>query len=255
MVDVEILDFNVPSGKSTLLLLQDINTDLEQDSLYTQLYDTFSKFGLLYKVSIIINTDNCAKCAAYIRYYSGWCCSRARAAVQRRHLQLANICGKQVRLGKSHERTGTVPLLKAKCEELANYYLGFNGWRSSILYHQQEDSDPITIKIVTVVKLDFTDDNLSCEGAGMIQESLLPDDLSGQRINVAKRSISEAFLAAWAKVLLIIVDGSKVSVEINTTKRDSFLYTPLWGEPEVEVNEVDHEYSDNDNDNDVTKQD
>ena len=50
MVDVEILEFNVPSGKSTLLLLQDINTDVDQDTLYTQLYDTFSKFGLLYKV-------------------------------------------------------------------------------------------------------------------------------------------------------------------------------------------------------------
>lgn len=252
MVDVEILEFNVPSGKSTLLLLQDINTDVDQDSLYTQLYDTFSKFGLLYKVSIISRSDNSAKCAAYIRFYSGWCCSRARSAVQRRRLHLTDICGKQVRLGKALERTGTVPLLKAKCEELANYYLGFNGWRSSVLYHQQEHSDPLTIKIVTVVKLDFVADDLSCEGAGMIQESLLPDDLSGQRINVAKRSISEAFLAAWAKVLLIIVNGSKVSVEINTTKRDSFIYNPLWGEPEVEVNEVDDGYVDDEPD--VTEQ-
>jgi len=227
MVDVEILEFNVPSGKSTLLLLQDINTDVDQDSLYTQLYDTFSKFGLLYKVSIISRSDNSAKCAAYIRFYSGWCCSRARSAVQRRRLHLTDICGKQVRLGKALERTGTVPLLKAKCEELANYYLGFNGWRSSVLYHQQEHSDPLTIKIVT-------------------------DDLSGQRINVAKRSISEAFLAAWAKVLLIIVNGSKVSVEINTTKRDSFIYNPLWGEPEVEVNEVDDGYVDDEPD--VTEQ-
>ena len=49
-----------------------------------------------------------------------------------------------------------LPLSRSKCEELANYYLGFNGWSSSVLYHKNEDiGDPNMITFVTVVKLEF----------------------------------------------------------------------------------------------------
>ena len=56
---------------------------------------------------------------------------------------------------------------------------------------------------------------------------------------IAKRSKGEAMQAAWSKVVLVIVDGKKVTVEINTTKKDSFFYDPTWDEPEVVVNEID----------------
>ena len=46
-------------------------------------------------------------------------------------------------------------------------------------------------------------------------------------------------LAAWDKVVLVLVAGTKVSVEINTTKTDNFFYDPTWDEPEIEVNEAD----------------
>ena len=50
----------------------------------------------------------------------------------------------------------SLPLSRSKCEELANYYLGFNGWSSSVLYHKNEDiGDPDIITFVTVVKLEF----------------------------------------------------------------------------------------------------
>ena len=45
--------------------------------------------------------------------------------------------------------------------------------------------------------------------------------------------------AAWSKVVLVVVDGKKVTVEVNTTKKDSFFYDPTWDEPEVVVNEID----------------
>lgn len=49
-----------------------------------------------------------------------------------------------------------LPLSRSKCEELANYYLGFNGWSSSVLYHKSEDiGDPDMITFVTVIRLEF----------------------------------------------------------------------------------------------------
>jgi hypothetical protein len=39
---------------------------------------------------------------------------------------------------------------------------------------------------------------------------------------------------------LIVVEGSKVQVQINTTKEDQFLYNPVWDEPVVSVSEVEY---------------
>ena len=47
-------------------------------------------------------------------------------------------------------------------------------------------------------------------------------------------------LAAWSKVILVILDGTKVSLEINTTRKDNFFYDPTWDEPEVIVNEIEN---------------
>ena len=54
---------------------------------------------------------------------------------------------------------------------------------------------------------------------------------------LAKRSKGEAMLAAWSKVILVILDGTRVSLEINTTKTDNFFYDPTWDEHQVIVNE------------------
>ena len=59
----------------------------------------------------------------------------------------------------SRQTAGNLPLSRSKCEELANYYLGFNGWSSEILYHRREEGPEIdsdSICYVTVVKLSFS---------------------------------------------------------------------------------------------------
>ena len=48
------------------------------------------------------------------------------------------------------------------------------------------------------------------------------------------------FCKPGVQVVLAVVDGRRVQVQINTTRADPFLYNPLWGEPEVEVNEVEY---------------
>ena len=42
--------------------------------------------------------------------------------------------------GFSADRTmETQMLARQKCEALANYYLGFNGWSGKVQYHRQEE--------------------------------------------------------------------------------------------------------------------
>ena len=42
--------------------------------------------------------------------------------------------------GISTDRTlETQMLSRQKCEALANYYLGFNGWSGKVQYHRQEE--------------------------------------------------------------------------------------------------------------------
>ena len=41
--------------------------------------------------------------------------------------------------------------------------------------------------------------------------------------------------------MFVVLNGSKVHIEINTIKRDAFMYNPLWDQPEIVVNEVDYD--------------
>ena len=44
--------------------------------------------------------------------------------------------------GISADRTlETQMLSRQKCEALANYYLGFNGWSGKVQYHRQEEGE------------------------------------------------------------------------------------------------------------------
>ena len=71
------------------------------------------------------------------------------------------MAGGQLRLragaggGRARPGGGSVALARAKCEELANFYLGFSGWSSEVLYHRSEDAGPAQLCYVTVVRLLF----------------------------------------------------------------------------------------------------
>ena len=87
----------------------------------------------------------------------------------------------------------------------------------------------------------WSQSGLDCEGAGKCEAARSGDNLEDFRVTaeLAKRSKGEAVLAAWDKVVLVVVAGVRVSVEINTTKSDNFFYDPTWDEPEVVVNDED----------------
>merc|ERR1712079_452153 len=76
---------------------------------------------------------------AYVDMYS-------EKAIQNAYLHLKKdliINSKPCKVRKVKSRKANYPLSKDKCEALANYYLGFNGWTTELLYHKHESSSEI----------------------------------------------------------------------------------------------------------------
>ena len=245
MSDVEIIEFKTP-GPATLLYLTQIETEegVEEGEVRSCLLEHFSQWGLLYKLNMGLSDDPSPQFYCYLRYYSVR--AAARAKIDNRGcvtLMEGRVRLKLGRAGRGDRESRHLPLARVKCEELANYYLGYNGWSSAVLYHRSEDTgDPAIITYVTVVRLEFPSSGLDCEGAGRCEAARSGDKMEDFRVTaeLAKRSKGEAVLAAWDKVVLVVVAGARVSVEINTTKRDHFFYDPTWDEPEVEANEAEY---------------
>lgn len=245
MAEVELIDFSIPAGPGHVLYLPGLpGGDGGRERLWLLLHAAYSEYGLLYQVTVADGEDG--ECYAYVRFYSARAASRSRAATSGGEVFLL---GDRLRVSKFCPGGGgggcrvSLPLPRHKCETLANHYLGFSGWSSRILYHRREDDeeeDPLAIKFVSVVRLEFRS-GLSCEGAGLRQEILEEGSNSGEvLVATAKRSLGEAFISAWSKVLLVVVGTNKVMVEIDTTRKDSFFYDPTWDTPLLQVQEADY---------------
>lgn len=243
--EVEVIQFRPPGPTTTLRLpLVLAPPDMEEPQVREALYKNFSQFGLLHRLHLGQGEEGTY--FAYVQYYSQRAASAARQATRPRpgSISLKVEGGLEIRLasGFSADRTmETQMLARQKCEALANYYLGFNGWSGKVQYHRQEEVEEGKVKVVSIARLDFPQAGLHCEGAGMA-EAEVPSLEQRAKVmaEVGKKARGEAVVAAWSRVVLVIVGGSKVMVEVNTTKEDSFHYDPLWDEPVVTVREADY---------------
>ena len=107
--------------------------------------------------------------------------------------------GLEIRLGSgiAPDRSIEVKVLpRQKCETLANYYLGFNGWSGKVQYHKQEETEEgkvkvdktiggldclfLKVKVVSIARLDFPQSALYCEGAGMAEAEITSVEQKGK---------------------------------------------------------------------------
>ena len=143
-----------------------------------------------------------------------------------------------------------------QCEDLANYYLGFNHWQSQILYHQKESENHLGDKLTyaTAVKLVFDGqeggESISVEGVGLsqIEYSGRPEEKMHKLAMGQKASKNAAVVNAFAKTVLVLVYNPnqpvKATIKIDHQVTDPFYYNAIWSEdkPIVEnVNELDQE--------------
>ncbi|KAK6311448.1 hypothetical protein J4Q44_G00171120 [Coregonus suidteri] len=78
------------------------------------------------------------------------------------------------------------PLSHSKCQDLANHYLGFNGWSTHIVTLKDisncdnagrssttpGDPQEITLKYGCIMEVTFPQHGLSCRGVGMAEETV-----------------------------------------------------------------------------------
>ena len=97
------------------------------------------------------------------------------------------------------------PLPVSKCEELANHFLGFNGWSSELIYHRLEEVSPDgEWTYCCAVRISFRCvPGLSIEGVGMAAASVdetKPEKKAPSIAIARKQSKTAAKLNAFSKV-------------------------------------------------------
>ena len=275
---VEVIEFKNPVHQKLCItnIKWSKNTDNSDMDLVNLLKSKISHYGLVHSViakesTNEINSSN-SIWYAYVDMYS-------EKAMHKAYLHLKDnliVNSEPCKIKKVKGRRTNYPLAKDKCETLANYYLGFNGWTTEILYHKHESSseqsiqddinpssniinkqrlttscppeDVLTEKFASAIRLSFPhtkNGSLHVEGVGIGTSEWNRKFIEGKGKALAfasKQSRTAALLDAFSKLLLVIInDGEKVTVEVNFEKTDPFAYNPVWDVPVIKVNEVSYD--------------
>lgn len=163
------------------------------------------------------------------------------------------IEGRDYRIFKSNKKRNKVDeeqqhLSLSHCEELANFYLGHDGWNSQVLYLKKEDEVMVGSDIhqtyCCAIRLTFKGRDKAVEGAGLADakfSSSSPDQKCAEIGKARKMAKAAAMKHAFAKLLLVVVDSNKVRLEVDNSKLDPFYFDPLWEKYEANVKEADYE--------------
>ncbi|XP_057392610.1 RAD52 motif-containing protein 1-like isoform X2 [Balaenoptera acutorostrata] len=131
---VVLVPFVVPIVGDKTLLVWELSCGPTAEALQHSLFTVFSQFGLLYSVRVFPNAAVAGPVFyAIIEVYSARDAHRAQKACDQK--QLFQTSPVKVRLGTRHKAVqhNTLAPNSSRCQELANYYFGFNGWSKRII--------------------------------------------------------------------------------------------------------------------------
>ncbi|XP_075418123.1 RAD52 motif-containing protein 1-like isoform X7 [Tenrec ecaudatus] len=130
----ELVPFAVPTENDKTLVVWELSSGPSAEDLQRSLFAVFSPFGLLYSVRVFPNAA-VARPGFYaiVKFYSARDARRAQKACDRK--QLFQNSPVKVHLGTKHKAVHhrALALNSSRCQELANYYFGFNGWSTRIM--------------------------------------------------------------------------------------------------------------------------
>ncbi|XP_047701312.1 leucine-rich repeat-containing protein 37A2-like isoform X3 [Prionailurus viverrinus] len=182
----ELVSFTVPTESDKTLLVWELSSGPTAEALHHSLFAVFSQFGLLYSVRVFPNAA-VARPGFYaiIKFYSARDAHRAQKACDQK--QLFQNSPVKVRLGTKHKAVQhqALALNSSQCQELANYYFGFNGWSKRIIKLQDlsdleeranEDTVPPlqkqSLKFFCALEVVLPSYECWSPGAGMAEEPL-----------------------------------------------------------------------------------
>ncbi|XP_033756889.1 RAD52 motif-containing protein 1-like [Pecten maximus] len=184
---------------------------------------------------------------AFVTFYLAMSAKRAKENLKCRLVIRGNEC--KISTAKRKKEITRAALHFTKCQELANQYIGFNGWSTTIKLldcdSEEQEGDVKKLRFVCVVELDLTVHGLSTAGLGAWEEACLTKDPTSRAKAICKAkklSYQRAVEDAFSRVLLIVLSNGKVSVEIDTTRPDALLAQKQAStEPVLKINELDKE--------------
>ncbi|XP_023377335.1 RAD52 motif-containing protein 1 isoform X2 [Pteropus vampyrus] len=183
---VELVPFAVPTESDKTLLVWELSAGPTAEDLHHSLFTVFSQFGLLYSVRVFPNAA-VARPGFYaiIKFYSARAAHRAQTACDQK--QLFQKSPVKVHLGTRHKavKHEALALNSSRCQELANYYFGFNGWSKRIIklqdlsdLEERENEDIVaplrkqSLKFFCALEVMLPSYECRSPGVGMAEEPL-----------------------------------------------------------------------------------
>ncbi|KAM9393968.1 RAD52 motif-containing protein 1 isoform 1-T1 [Pholidichthys leucotaenia] len=255
-MEVDVLEFRVPVENNKTLFVWEIQPTHTAAQIYVELFSIFSSFGPLYLLKVSPNAPlHSPGFYALIKFYSAAHASRAQRLTDGQTLfQNTPLKVKQSSKQTPHFQCGVnQPLSHARCLELANHILGFNGWTSNILTlkeltSEQEGSEDeeeeeggvrkMRLKLGCVLQVSFPQHGQMSRGVAVMEDSFNctgPDVLLQKRCRLQRLVRERALVQAFSTVLLILLGNGKVMVEVKQTS-DQFGADDTEGV--LQVNEV-----------------
>ncbi|NXG24419.1 RDM1 protein, partial [Grallaria varia] len=249
----EVLQFRVPAGSARTLLVCGLEP---QPRLEHSLFSVFSSFGPLFSVRAHSNAAVAGPgCYGVIKFYLARDASRAQRAChghslfQRAPMRVC-LCTRQ----KGFQQQGPA-LSSSKCQELANHYLGFNGWSSRIITLQNvsgfdgekeelgKTSQKGSVKFLCALEVMLPNHGIRSRGVALgeadVGAGADPLEFLTATRRAQKLAVGKALSAAFQKILLVVLENGKVAVEYNSSQEeptDSLTEEELKGL--VQVNEL-----------------
>ncbi|KQK81373.1 RAD52 motif-containing protein 1-like protein [Amazona aestiva] len=198
------------------------------------LFSAFSRFGPLHSVRARRNAAVAGPgYCAVIKFYSAGDASRAQRACDGQRLFQKSplkvcVCTKQ----KGFQQK-VLALSSNKCRELANHYLGFNGWSSRIITLQnvsgfggenEELGRTLPVKYVCAVEVTLPKHGVRTRGVALAEADVGSSagslELLAAASRVQKLAAGRALANAFQKILLVVLENGKVAVEYNSSQEE-----------------------------------
>ncbi|NXA16794.1 RDM1 protein, partial [Sapayoa aenigma] len=130
-----------------------------------------------------------------------------------------------------------VPALSSsKCQELANHYLGFNGWSSRIIMLQNvsgfdgekeevgKASQKRSLKFLCALEVTLPNHGVCSRGVALGEADAGsgedPLELLMATRRAQKLAVGKALSGAFQKILLVVLENGKVAVEYNSSQEE-----------------------------------
>uniref|UniRef100_A0A671LU14 RAD52 motif-containing protein 1 n=1 Tax=Sinocyclocheilus anshuiensis TaxID=1608454 RepID=A0A671LU14_9TELE len=236
-IEVDIIDFKVPLENNKTIFVWDIQPTFSEAYIYESLWSVYSAFGALYLLKVCPNATVAEPgFYAMVKFYSSAQASKAQRATDKQCLFQSSPLKVLFCKYVSYYLFQPIPQVRlstnlSKCHNLANHYLGFGGWSTRIITlkdisrcvdagcQEETDDQSVLLKYGCIADLTFQQHGMSCQGVGVAEEIIDndrdPEEKLRKRGMLMKRAKDKAVVAAFEKVLLMILGNGKVAIEIK----------------------------------------